>query len=140
MGWNGFEKLVVWQNAYRLRLLVYQTTLKFSKIEFRRISQMRDAARSIKQNIQEGYGKGSIKKYIHYLTISHDSAQELIGDVQDCHDDRLITIEEYKMLDSLTGRTIYLLKRLIQSLKKKQREGTWVDYFAGQGISGKNKE
>ena len=140
MGWNGFEKLVVWQNAYRLRLLVYQTTLKFSKIEFRRISQMRDAARSIKQNIQEGYGKGSIRKYMSYLAISHDSTLELSGDIQDCYDDKLIPEKKYKELGDLAGRTAYLLKRLIQSLKKKQREGTWVDYFAGQGISGKNKE
>jgi len=128
-GRMGYEKLVVWQNAYKLRLLIYKITERFPKIEIRRISQMRDAARSIKQNIQEGYGKGSIKKYMNYLAISHDSALELIGDIQDCFDDKLIPAEEFKLLDSLTGKTVYLLKRLIQSLRQKEKVGTWIDYY-----------
>ncbi|MDD4179621.1 MAG: four helix bundle protein [Candidatus Margulisbacteria bacterium] len=134
-GGRGFQKLIVWQNAYKLRLLVYTITERFPKIEIRRVSQMRDAARSIKQNIQEGYGKGSIKKYINYLAISHDSALEVIGDIQDCFDDRLISAGEFKMLDSLSGKTIYLLKRLIQSLRRKEKEGTWVNYY-DQGLQG----
>lgn len=132
---TGYEKLVVWQNAYKLRLMVYQISSRFGKIEFRRVTQMRDAARSIKQNIQEGYGKGSIKKYMLYLSISHDSAQELAGDIQDCFDDKLISRQEYEEVGALTGRTIYLLKKLIQSLRQKEKEGTWVDYF-GRGREG----
>ncbi|MFA4966984.1 MAG: four helix bundle protein [Candidatus Margulisiibacteriota bacterium] len=126
---RGYERLIVWQNAYKLRLRIYQITTRFPKIELRRISQMRDAARSIKQNIQEGYGKGSIKKYMSYLAISHDSTLEVIGDIQDCHDDKLISGEEFKELDDLAGRTAYLLKKLIQSLRQKQKEGTWIDYY-----------
>jgi four helix bundle protein len=124
-----YERLVVWQNAYKLRLMVYRITMRFPKIELRRVSQMRDAARSIKQNIQEGYGKGSIKKYISYMAISHDSSLELVGDIQDCFDDKLISDKEYEDLGALAGRTAYLLKRLIQSLRQKQNEGTWVDYY-----------
>lgn len=126
---KGYERLVVWQNAYKLRLKVYQISSRFQKIELRRISQMRDAARSIKQNIQEGYGKGSIKRYIAYLAISHDSSLELSGDIQDCYDDKLISQDEYKELAGMAGRTSYLLKRLIQSLREKQKDGTWVDYY-----------
>jgi four helix bundle protein len=125
-----YERLVVWQNAYKLRLKIYQITSRFSKIELRRISQMRDAARSIKQNIQEGYGKGSIKKYMNYLSISHDSGLELIGDIQDCFDDKLISLQEFKELDDLAQKTVYLLKKLIQSLRLKEKEGTWIDYYA----------
>ena len=127
---KGYERLVVWQNAYKLRLLIYKVTIDFPKIEIRRISQMRDAARSIKQNIQEGYGKGSIRKYMSYLAISHDSTLELSGDIQDCYDDKLIPEKKYKELGDLAGRTAYLLKRLIQSLRQKEKEGTWVDYYS----------
>ena len=129
-----YERLIVWQNAYKLRLMVYQITLRFPKIELRRVSQMRDAARSIKQNIQEGYGKGSIKKYISYISISHDSALEIIGDIQDCYDDKLISEKEYENLGGLAGKTVYLLKKLIQSLRQKQKEGTWIDYYDSVGI------
>ena len=70
-GKEGYKKLIVWKNAYKLRRKVYEITRRFPKIELRRVSQMRDAARSIKQNIQEGYGK-SLGEYIHSLEISKD--------------------------------------------------------------------
>ena len=79
---------------------------------------MRDAARSIKQNIQEGYGK-SLGEYIHSLGISQGSLREVSGDIEDSYDDGLINEEEYKSLKELCGKTDYLLIRLIQSLLKK---------------------
>jgi len=118
MGEEGYRKLVVWRNAYKLRRLVYEITRRFSKSEFRRVSQMRDAARSIKQNIQEGYGK-SLGEYIHSLGISQGSLREVSGDIEDSYDDGLINEEEYKSLKELCGKTDYLLIRLIQSLLKK---------------------
>ena len=128
----GYERLVAWQNAYKLRRMVFEVSKKFSKIEMRRVSQMRDAARSVKQNIQEGYGNKSIKKYMFYLGISHDSASELSGDIRDCLDDGLISDEEFKRLDSLTGKTIYLLKKHIQSLHKMAKDGVWVSFVTGK--------
>ena len=79
---------------------------------------MRDAARSIKQNIQEGYGK-SLGEYIHSLGISQGSLRELSGDIDDCFEDGLITKEEFAKLKELCGKTDYLFMRLIQSLRKK---------------------
>lgn len=32
-GGKGYEKLIVWQNAYKLRKLIYQTTARFPKSE-----------------------------------------------------------------------------------------------------------
>lgn len=116
----GYKKLVVWRNAYKLRRLVYEITRKFARPEMRRVSQMRDAARSVKQNIQEGYGK-SLKEYIHSLGISQGSLRELSGDVDDCFDDGLITEDKFQKLDKLIGKTDYLFMRLIQGLRKKQK-------------------
>lgn len=87
---QGHKKLIVWQNAFKLRKLICQITKRFPKNEFRRISQMRDAARSIKQNIQEGYMRNSLGEYIHFLNISQGSLGELWGDVEDCYVDGLI--------------------------------------------------
>ena len=86
---------------------------------------MRDAARSVKQNIQEGYKRTSTGEYIHFLSIAQGSLAELSGDVEDCFDDGLIGQDEFKELDALCGKTDYLFNRLITSLRKKQKEGTW---------------
>lgn len=119
IGNEGFRKLIVWRNAYTLRRLVYEVTRDFSRSELRRVSQMRDAARSIKQNIQEGYGK-TMGEYIHYLGISKGSLNELSGDIEDCFDDGLIVKEKFDELQELCGKTDYLFMRLIQSLRKKR--------------------
>ena len=116
---QGYKKLIVWKNAYNLRRLVYEVTKKFSKSEMRRVSQMRDAARSIKQNIQEGYGK-TLGEYIHSLEISKGSLRELSGDIEDCFDDGLTNTEEVEKLNGLCAKTDYLFMRLIQSLRRKQ--------------------
>jgi len=98
---------------------VYEIAKKFPKSEFRRVSQMNDAARSTKQNLQEGY-KSSLPKYINYVrNISRPSLTELHGDIEDCHEDKLITEEEFQELDSLCKRTDYLFHRLLQGLIRK---------------------
>lgn len=116
---QGYRKLIVWQNAYLLRRKIYEITTKFPSIELRRVSQMRDAARSVKQNIQEGYGK-SLGEYIHSLEISKGSLRELSGDIDDCYEDMLISKDEFKLISSLCAKTDYLFMRLIQSLHKKK--------------------
>lgn len=118
----GYKKLVVWRNAYQLRRLVYETTKKFPQSEMRRVSQMRDAARSVKQNIQEGYTK-SLAGYINYLNIAQGSLLELRGDLEDCFDDGLIDKTVFAKIDEIAGKTVYLFKRLIQSLVRKRDNG-----------------
>lgn len=115
---DGFKKLIVWKNTSQLRKLIYNLTDKFPVKEFRRISQMNDAARSIKQNIQEGYPKSTLE-FIHTLVISQGSLKELQGDIDDCLEDKLITQQEFLLIDELCGKTDYLLSKLIESLRRK---------------------
>lgn len=81
---------------------------------------MNDSARSTKQNIQEGYTRKSLGEYIHFLTISQSSLNELSGDVEDCFIDKLISKDEFTYVDQLIGKTNYLFMRLIQSLEKRR--------------------
>lgn len=120
MNKEGFKKLVIWKNTYKLRRLIYEITKKFSKSEIRRVSQMRDAARSVKQNIQEGYSRRSRGEYLHFLEISRGSLAELSGDIEDCYDDGLISKDEFETLEKLCVKTRYLFMRLIQSLRSSQ--------------------
>ena len=119
---KGYMNLVVWKNACELRRIIYEITKNFPSVEFRRVSQMRDSARSIKQNIQEGYKRRSIGEYIQHLSIAQGSLGELSGDVDDCFEDKLISNQVYKMIDNLIRRTDYLFMRLIQSLDKKRKK------------------
>ena len=45
----------------------------------RLISQQLASADSIASNIEEGYGRGSKKEYVHFLIIARGSAQETMG-------------------------------------------------------------
>jgi UDP-2-acetamido-3-amino-2,3-dideoxy-glucuronate N-acetyltransferase len=105
-----------WQAASELRRKIFGITKTFPHSEMRRISQMNSAARSIKQNIQEGYRRQSRLELARFLEISEGSAEELLGDLEDCIEDKLFSSEIYQDLDSLCGRTIYLLKRYRQTL------------------------
>ncbi len=121
----GYRRLIVWKNAVELRKLIYQVTLGFDSIEMRRVSQMRDAARSVKQNIQEGYSKNTIGNYMRSLQISRGSLAELIGDLDDCIEDGLIHQSVYTQLNNLGHRTQYLLDRLLTSLSQMRNQDEW---------------
>lgn len=117
---DGYKKLVVWKNAAELRRLIYEITSHFPKSEYRRISQMRDSARSVKQNIQEGSKRKSILELLQFLRISRGSLAELKGDVEDSYEDKLLTENQFGVLNGLICKTDYLFHRLISSLSKRQ--------------------
>jgi four helix bundle protein len=119
----GYRKMILWQNVYELRKMIYQTTKVFPKEEYRRISQMRDSARSSKQNLQEGYRLKSTKQFIRFLEIGHASLHELAGDVEDCYDDGILSAEKFDSLASLIGRTDYLFRRTIDGLNQRVLKG-----------------
>lgn len=125
---EGYKKLIVWQNLEKLRRQVYQITERFKPIEFRRVTQLRDATRSAKQNIQEGYKSGSLGKYIQYLNISLGSLGESKGDIDDCFQDGLISEAEYKELDKLCGTTDFLINKMIKSMREAEKSGTWKNF------------
>ena len=127
---EGYKRLIVWQNAEKLRRMVYIITTRFGYIEIRRVTQLRDAVRSVKQNIQEGYKSGFLGKYIHHLTISQGSLGEAKGDIDDSFQDELITEDEYRQLDKLCGTTDFLINKMIKSMRQAEKDGTWKDFNA----------
>jgi four helix bundle protein len=120
-----YEKLIVYKQICELRRLIYKHTEPFCKSEPRRASQMRDAIRSAKQNIKEGYQRGSIRIFINSCKVSYGSLEELIGDIDDCFEDQLFTQNDYQNLIDLAKKTHYLLNNYIKSLYKIEKEGTW---------------
>lgn len=75
---QGYKRLVVWQKAHRLVLLVYSATKSFPKEEvFGLTSQMRRCAVSVPANIVEGYGRKSDKEKLNFFNIAKGSLTEL---------------------------------------------------------------
>jgi four helix bundle protein len=120
-----YEKLKFYQDICQIRRLIYQITERFVKTNTRLISQMHDAARSAKQNIREGYKKGSIGEFIHSVKISQGSLEELSGDVEDCLEDNLISKEEFRQFSKLFRSAEFMSSRYIEALYKMERDGTW---------------
>ncbi len=74
---KGFRKLIVWQKAHQLALLVYKLTDKFRKSEIYGLtSQLRRAVVSVPANIAEGYGYGKRGQTARYVDIAQGSLSE----------------------------------------------------------------
>ena len=75
---QSYRELLVWQKAMDLALLVYKLTEAFPKREIYGLAaQIRRAGVSVPSNIAEGYGRGSGKEYLHFLSIAQGSLKEL---------------------------------------------------------------
>jgi four helix bundle protein len=120
----AYEKLIFYQDICKIRRLVYWTTERFRKTHLRLVSQMRDAARSAKQNIREGYKRVTVGEFIRGIIISLGSLEELTGDIEDCFEDGLISKDEFDKLTPLVRSANYLAGRYLESLYKMEREGT----------------
>ena len=120
-----YEKLKFYQDICNIRRLIYKLTKRFQRSHLRLVSQMRDSARSAKQNIREGYRKGSIGGYINSIRISQGSLEELSGDIEDCHEDGLISDEEFKDFITLYKSADYMSTRYLESMYRIKKEGNW---------------
>ena len=134
----AYEKLRFYQNICEIRRIIYQITKRFEKTHLRLVSQMRDAARSAKQNIREGYRKDSAGEFGHSIKISAGSLGELEGDVDDCFEDKLISQEEYDKLKSSFGKTNYQINQYLDSLYRMEKEGKWKRRFRQLSVTRSN--
>ena len=113
---KGYQKLIVWQRAKELVVLVYKITDKFPKSEeFGLKSQMRRAAVSVLSQIAEGYSRKSIKDKKRFLEISTGSLFELESDIEVSNELGFLTESDYQILIMKKGEVGYLLDRYYKS-------------------------
>lgn len=75
---NDYKELDVWRKAVALTTELYRLTATFPDAErYGLTSQIRRAATSIAANIAEGWGRGSRREYIQFLTIARGSLLEV---------------------------------------------------------------
>lgn len=129
MSSDAYTKLQFYKNICYIRRKIYQISMPFAKTHPKVVGQMRDAARSAKQNIREGYKKDSLGTFINHLKISKGSLDEALGDVEDCFEDKLISEKDFNELNNLIRKSDYMIDRCIDSLYKLEREGKWKKRF-----------
>jgi len=113
---NGFRKLIVWQEAKKLTLKVYELTKQFPREEqFHLVSQLRRAASSIMANIAEGSAmqtkahRDSMYSNARGSTVEVDCFIDLSAALQ------YVSAQERLDMQDHCARISYLLTRLIGS-------------------------
>lgn len=107
---SGYKKLIVWQEAKNLTILVYKLTGKFPKSEeYGLKSQMRRASVSVMSQIAEGWVRKSTKDKLHYLEIAEGSLLELESQGEIPTEVGYWTIKNYNEFDSQRAKVAYLL-------------------------------
>jgi four helix bundle protein len=115
---KAFRKLIVWQRAHELTLMIYKTTGKFPQHEmFGLTSQMRRSAVSVEANIAEGYALGTGPNYLRHLNISVGSLAETESHIEIAHDLGYMSDTTYENLTDKAREVGYLLSRLKTSIE-----------------------
>lgn len=120
-----YENLKFYQDICEIRKLIIHITERFPRSLIRLISQMRDSARSAKQNIREGYRKGTLGEFLHSIRISLGSLEELSGDMEDCYQDKLISKEEFDEFTKLYNSASYLSTKYLIAMSSNEAKQNW---------------
>ena len=114
----GYKRLLAWQKANDLALLIYQLTKSFPKEElFGITSQLRRAALSVALNIVEGHARYNKKEFCRFLLISLGSLAETEYLIDFCYKQNLISSEQHNQISQIRQETGNLIWKLYQSQK-----------------------
>ncbi|MFA5991572.1 MAG: four helix bundle protein [Candidatus Doudnabacteria bacterium] len=115
---KSFTDLIVWQEAHKLVLKIYEVTKSFPKEEiFGLVMQLRRAGVSITSNIAEGFSRQSYKDKVHFYSMALGSLTEVQNQILVSKDIKYLVIEEFKYLADQTVVVSKLLNGLIKSSK-----------------------
>lgn len=117
---KGYHKLVIWQKARELVLLIYKYTDNFPKAEeFGLKGQLRRAAVSVVLTIVEGHRKQSKKEFLHFLDIAAGSLAEVEAAWELSLDLGFITETVYEEVENKRMEEAVVLNAFIKGVKNK---------------------
>lgn len=114
-----FEDLEIWQTARKLSLRIFELSQSgpFSK-GYRFCDQIRAAARSVMDNIAEGFERSSKLEFVNFLSIAKGSSGEVRSQLYAALDQQYLEellqkelIENYKILSSKIAAFIAYLNQ-----------------------------
>lgn len=116
---KGYHKLLIWQRARELILLIYRHTESFPKAEeFGLKGQLRRAGVSVVLTIVEGHRRNSRKEFLHFLDISVASLTEVEAALELSSDLGFINQEVFDEVETKRSEVAFLLGALIKGLKR----------------------
>ncbi len=114
---SGYRKLLVWQEAKKLAVLVYRLTENFPKgEEFGLKSQLRRAVVSVMSQIAEGWLRKSTKDKGHFLEIAEGSLLETESQGEVVMEVGHWNQKQYEEFDAQRSKVAYLLFRYKQEV------------------------
>ncbi len=117
---NSFERLEVWQFAYKFSLEIYRLVSNFpNKEKYGLVDQLCRAAVSVPVNIAEGSGRGSIKDFQRFLYIARGSLEETKSHLLIAKGLGYVQEKEFETIMALAQRIGKMLNGLIKSNSKK---------------------
>lgn len=120
---KSFEDLEVWQFCRELRERLTKLAKSLPGEEkFRLADQIIRAARSVTNNLAEGYGRFHYQENIQFCRQSRGSLYELIDHLTICLDDKYINNEEFTKYRDDCIRGIQLVNGYIRYLSKQKKE------------------
>lgn len=114
----AFEKLDAYRSAREFRKRIYKLAKLLPPNEFKLSVQMRDAARSLTNNLAEGHGRYTFKERVRFCRDSRGSLQELIDDVNLCTDEQYAKPEHLDTLRTDAAEVLRLINGYIAYLRK----------------------
>lgn len=118
---STFEDLIVWKKGRELRIDFTETIKSFPKDEkYKLVNQIVRAARSVTNNIAEGYGRFHFRENIQFCRQARGSLYELIDHLIISFDEKYINEEKFSELKSKIYNIIKILNGYISYLKKQK--------------------
>ena len=115
---GGFRKLLAWQKAHELTILIYKVTTMFPPSErFGIVDQLRRASSSIGAQIAEGSRMNSSPHRRIYYERAYASHAEVDNFLELAHDLNLIADEQYRELLEKVNKAGYFVQKLLQSCR-----------------------
>jgi four helix bundle protein len=117
---ESYRDLKVWQKAVDLVVACYDLGKTFPKDEIYGLtSQLRRAVVSVPANIAEGYGRGSRKEYLQFLTVAQGSLKEVETHLIIAQRLEYVTQAQLTTVLTRTEELGKMLGALIRKLKEK---------------------
>ncbi|MDD2228461.1 MAG: four helix bundle protein [Candidatus Cloacimonetes bacterium] len=121
MLFKSFKDMIAWQEARALVTEVYKMCNEdVCKRDYGFKDQIQRAAVSIMSNIAEGFGSGSNKSFLIFLSYSFRSSMEVESLLYVAHDLHYFNDEQMNLLLAKTHKVQGLVGGLIRHLKAKQ--------------------
>ena len=116
---TSFEDLECWRLGRDVRRAISTLTKKFPKEETYGLTQhLKKTARSITNNIAEGYGRFHFQENIQFCRISRGSAYEAVDQLLEAINEKYITENELQESRELINNFLRVLNGYINYLKR----------------------